>query len=131
MMKKVNLLLIPAAAVLFSACSTAQPSVAPDAKTLKKAGDKYYLVPANTSSPSSAVDDKVIPFYHKIGVAECQKGDITWEELKTADRINAIMRNGSKEEGIALYKKAAKEGKVGCAHPLSNEAYKAYLKEKK
>lgn len=127
-MKRVNLLLIPAAAMLLSACSTAQPSVATDVKTLKKAGDKYYLVPAGTSSPSSAVDDKVIAFYHKIGVADCQKGDITWEELKTADSINAMMRNGTKEEGIALYKKAAKEGKVGCAHPLSDEAYKTYLK---
>ena len=128
MMKKLNLLLIPATAMLFSACSTQQPSLDTNVKTLKKAGGKYYLVPAGTSTPPSAVDDKVIAFYHKVGVADCQKGDITWEEEKTADSINAMMRNGTKEEGIAIYKKAAKAGNIGCAHPLSDKAYQTYLK---
>lgn len=79
--------------------------------------DKKYVVPYGATYTKTPVTNKAIDFYKKIGVKECHYGDITWEDKVTAEAINKIMRHGTKEEGIALYIQAAKDGKVGCASP--------------
>jgi hypothetical protein len=105
-----------AASSLFMGCSTAQPAFDPnDTMVVKSIDGKSYTIPKGTNHTREAVTPKAIEFYKKIGVSDCKEGDITWEEKHTAEAINSILRSGTKEEGIALYKKAASEGKVGCA----------------
>ena len=100
-------------------CGTQEPMINIVKKNVVELDGKKYAVPEGTNYTRQAVTPKAIKFYQSIGVKDCQNGDITWEEKKTADTINTIMRTGTKDEGVAVYKKAAAEGKVGCAHPLS------------
>ena len=100
-------------------CGIQEPMVNSVKKNVVELDGKKYAVPEGTKYTRQAVTPKAIKFYQSIGVKDCQNGDITWEEEKTAEAINTIMRTGTKDEGIAVYKKAATEGKVGCAHPLS------------
>lgn len=79
---------------------------------------KKYSVPSGTDYTREAVTPRMIHFYKSIGVEECQDGDITWEEKTIAEKINSIIRSGTKDSAIALYKKAASQGKIGCSHPL-------------
>ena len=88
---------------------------------MKTVDGKHYMVPVGASTSSYAVDSKVIKRFQEFGVSDCQDGDITWEAYKTANAVNEVMRNGKKEEGIAIYKKAAAEGQIGCASPLSDK----------
>ena len=111
-MKALNVTLISGLALLVIGCSTNEPQVV----TLDNG--KQYSVPTGSSYTKAPVTDKVIQRYTEFGVTECESGDITWEEQKVADAINEVMRNGSKEEGLAIYEKAAKEGTIGCASPL-------------
>ena len=83
-----------------------------DTMVVQTIDGKSYTIPKGTSHTREAVTPKAIKFYKKIGVDNCKDGDITWEEEKTAEAINNILRSGTKEEGIALYRTAASEGKT-------------------
>ena len=130
-MKKLNIMLAAGlGSLLFMGCTSNQPSFDPSNKEIKTVDGKHYMVPAGASVSSYAVDGKVIKRFQEFGVSDCQEGDITWEDQKIADDINAIMRrNANKSEGIAIYRKAASEGKIGCASPLSDTEYQASLKK--
>lgn len=129
-MKKLNIMLVASLGLLlFIGCTSNQPSFDPSNKEIKTVDGKHYSVPYGTSTSNYAVSSKVIKRYQEFGVSDCQDGDITWEDQKTADAINAVMRNGNKSEGLAIYRKAASEGKIGCASPLSDKEYQAYLKQ--
>ena len=107
-------------AFLFIGCnSTSQPQFDPNKLEVKNVDEKQYKVPANTSIGTQALEDqKVIKFYHDIGLSNCKEGDVTWETYETADAVNMVMRSGSKTGGKEIYVKAVSEGKVGCASPL-------------
>ena len=129
-MKKLNIMLAAGlGSLLFMGCTSNQPSFDPSNKEIKTVDGKHYMVPAGASVSSYAVDGKVIKRFQEFGVSDCQEGDITWEDQKIADEINDVMRNGQKSEGITIYKKAATEGKIGCASPLSDKEYQASLKQ--
>ena len=100
-------------------CSTSASNVKAQNTKIVTVEGKKFNVPHGTNYTQEAVTPKAIDFYKSIGVKDCQYGDITWEDMTTADAINKIMRSGTKAEGIALYKKAVREGKVGCASPQS------------
>jgi len=117
------------ASLLFIGCTSNQPAFDPSNKDIKMVEGKPYRVPHGASYSHYAVSNKVIEFYQDIGLSDCQKGDITWEEQKTADAINTVIRKGSKSEGKAIYRKAATEGKIGCSSPLSDKEYQSYLKQ--
>ena len=119
-MKALNVTLISGLALLVIGCSTNEPTVNTANETVTLENGKQYSVPAGSSYTKAPVTDKVIQRYTEFGVTGCKSGDITWEEQKVADAINAVMRNGSKDEGLAIYEKAAKEGTIGCSSPLSN-----------
>ncbi len=108
-------------ALLLIGCSNNQPSFDPNNKEMQTVDGKYYMVPVGVSTSRYVVDSKVIKRYQEFGVSDCQDGDITWEDQKTADAINEVMRNGKKSEGVAIYTKAASEGRIGCASPLSDK----------
>jgi len=99
-------------------CASTEAAVEPMIQTVKLADGKQYNVPINATYTQKAVTPKAIKFYQGLGVTECADGDITWEDKAVADKINKIMRTGSKDEGIALYKQAAKNGSIGCSSPL-------------
>ena len=119
MNKIIKIVTVVTMSLIVVGCSTQEPMVKIIKKDVVEIDGKKYAVPEGTNYTRQAVTPKVIKFYQSIGLKECQDGDITWEEEKTAEAINTIMRTGTKDEGIAVYKKAATEGKVGCAHPLS------------
>jgi len=98
--------------------ASTEATVKTEMQIVKLSDGKQYKVPTNTTYTQKAVTAKAIKFYQSIGAVECKDGDITWEDKVVADKINQIMRTGHKDEGIALYKKAAIEGKVGCSSPL-------------
>ena len=101
---------------LFVGCTSTGPSFnTNDTVVVKTIDGKSYTIPKGTNHTREAVTPKVIKRYTEFGVSNCKDGDITWEEEAFAESINNIMRNGTKEDGIALYRKAASEGKIGCA----------------
>ncbi len=99
-------------------CTDTQPSFDPEHKEIREVDGKQYRVPHAATTSSYAVESKVIKFYQSIGVSNCKEGDITWEDNSVAEAVNSQMRSGSKAEGVEIYRKAAAEGKVGCASPL-------------
>ena len=111
-MKALKVTLLSGMALLLVGCSTNEPQV------VTLANGKQYSVPEGSVYTKAPVTDKAIQRYTELGVKDCQNGDITWEEQSVADRINAVMRTGTKEEGLAIIEKAAKEGTIGCASPL-------------
>ena len=108
-MKALKLTLLSGIAVLAVGCSTYEPTVNTTKQIVTLENGKQYSVPEGSSYTKAPVTDKVIQRYTEFGVEGCQNGDITWEAQNVADSINEVMRTGSKEEGIAIYEKAAKE----------------------
>lgn len=86
---------------------------------VKLENGKSYKIPVGAVYTKDAVTPQAINFYKVMGVSNCKNGDITWEDPVIADRINKIMRSGTKQEGIKLYVEAAKEGTIGCSSPLN------------
>jgi len=123
-MTKLKVMLGAGLALLLIGCTNNQPSFDAGNKEIKIVDGQHYSVPYGASTSRYAVSSKVIKRYQEFGVSDCRDGDITWEDQKTADAINEVMRNGTKSEGIAIYQKAASEGKIGCASPLSNKELK-------
>ena len=115
MNKIIKITTVSAMVFIAVGCGIQEPMVKIVKKDVVELDGKKYAVPEGTNYTREVVTPKVIKFYQKIGVKECQDGDITWEEEATAEAINKIMRTGTKAEGIALYRKSASEDKIGCA----------------
>jgi len=106
-----NRLTLTAAAMtllLATGCSTNQPSFDPSDTTVVSVKGKSYNIPKG-AHPSPYVDDKVIEFYQKIGLKECKKGDMTWEEDRAKEEMGVAISKGDR----SIYKKLAKEGRIG------------------
>jgi PBP1b-binding outer membrane lipoprotein LpoB len=99
---------------LMAGCSTTQPSFDPSNTAVEVVDGKSYNIPQG-AHPSPYVDAKVIAFYQKAGLTECKEGDITWEEEKAKEEMNVAISKGDK----SVYKKLAKEGRIGCASPIA------------
>jgi len=108
-------------AVLVAGCSTNEPSVNTAKQIVTLENGKQYSVPVGASYTKGPVTKGVIKRYTEMGVPGCQEGDITWEMYSVANAINAVMREGTKDEGITIIEKAAKEGTIGCASPVSQK----------
>ena len=102
------------ALVFIAGCSTNQPSFDPSNTTVEVVNGKSFNIPQG-AHPSPYVDEKVIKFYQKIGLTECKEGDITWEEEKAKDEMAIAISKGDR----TIYKKLAKDGRIGCASPLN------------
>ena len=101
------------ALLLMTGCSTNQPSFDPADTAVQVVEGKSYNIPKGAQA-SPYVDAKVIKFYQKIGLTECQEGDITWEEEKAKEEMGVAISNGDK----SIYKKLADQGRIGCASPI-------------
>ncbi len=102
--------------ILATACSTNQPAFDPSDTTVVSVKGKSYNIPKG-AHPSPYVDDKVIEFYQKIGLKECKKGDMTWEEDTAKEEMGIAISKGDR----SIYKKLAKEGRIGCASPIASK----------
>jgi PBP1b-binding outer membrane lipoprotein LpoB len=102
------------ALLLMTGCTANQPSFDPSNTVVEVVDGKSYNIPQG-AHPSPYVDAKVIAFYQKIGLTECKEGDITWEEEKAKEEMNVAISKGDK----SVYKKLAKEGRIGCASPIA------------
>jgi len=94
-------------------CSATQPSFDATNTVVEVVEGKSYNIPVG-AHPSPYVDAKVIKFYQKIGLTECKEDDMTWEEEKAKDEMNVAIGKGDR----SVYKKLAKEGRIGCASPI-------------
>ncbi len=112
-------------ALVFVGCTDNQPTPDLSKTEIKTINGKHYSIPQGTNPSNYAVDDKVIKRFQAFGITDCKEGDVTWEDYQTANAINEVMRDGDKKsKGIAIYKKAASEGRIGCASPLSDAELK-------
>ena len=96
----------------FSGC-TSQPTFDKTDTTVEVVKGKSYNIPKGAHI-SLYVDNEVISFYQEIGLTECKKGDITWEEEKAKEEMGIAISKGDK----SIYKKLAKEHRIGCASAL-------------
>ncbi len=101
------------ALLLMTGCATNQPSFDPSDTAVEVVDGKSYNIPKG-AHPSPYVDAKVIKFYQKVGLTECKEGDITWEEEKAKEEMNVAIGKGDR----SIYKKLAKEGRIGCSSPI-------------
>ena len=90
-----------------------QPSFDPNKTEVKIIDGKSYNIPLG-ATPSPYVDAKVIKFYKKIGLNNCNDGDITWEEKSATDEMSVAIANGDKD----IYRRLAQEGRIGCSSPI-------------
>jgi len=121
-MKVLKISLLTGVVLVLAGCSANEPTMNTEKKIVTLDNGKRYSVPVGSIYTKAPVTDKAIQRYTQLGVKGCQNGDITWEEERVADNINEVMRRGKiKGEGIAIYKKAAKEGHIGCSSPLSDK----------
>jgi PBP1b-binding outer membrane lipoprotein LpoB len=102
--------------LLISGCSSNQPEFDPNHTEVQTVDGKSYNIPLG-ASPSPYVDAKVIKFYQEIGLTNCQEGDITWEEQNAISEMGDAIAKGDK----GIYHKLAKEGRIGCASPISSK----------
>jgi len=113
-MKKISILsLLGLTSFLVLGCSNTQPTFNPSDTVVQNVKGKSYNIPKGAVI-SPYVDDKVISFYQKSGLTECKNGDITWEELSAKEEMATAIAQGDK----SIYKKLAKQGRIGCASPL-------------
>ena len=95
------------------------PTISTSSMQIVKLEDgKSYKVPVGAVYTKAAVSSQAIQFYKVMGVRHCKNGDITWEDPSISNRINKIMRGGTKQEGIAMYVEAAKKSQIGCSSPI-------------
>ncbi len=113
-MKKISILsLLGLTVFLVLGCSSNQPVFDPSDTVVQSVKGKSYNIPKG-AAPSPYVDAKVIKFYNEIGLSECKEGDITWEEEKAKEEMGVAISKGDK----GIYKKLAKEHRIGCASPI-------------
>jgi hypothetical protein len=120
-MKLLGISLLSGVALLLAGCSTNEPAINTTKEIVTLDNAKHYSVPEGSSYTKAPVTDKAIQRYTELGVKDCHNGDITWEDKSVAESINEVMRTGTKEEGLNIIKKAAKEGTIGCSSPLADK----------
>ena len=118
-MKKIHYIVGLGASLLMVGCMNSPTVDKQKMQTVKLADGHSYSVPVGAVYTKAAVTPKAVQFYKVMGVSDCKDGDITWEDPSIADRINKIMRGGTKQEGITMYVEAAKAGEIGCASPIN------------
>ncbi len=101
-------------------CTGSKSSISPEKTHIVKLENaKQYKIPVSAIYTKAPVTPQAIQFYKVMGVGNCKDGDITWEDPSIANRINKIMRSGTKQEGIEMYVNAAKNKEIGCSSPLN------------
>jgi len=111
-MKKTVLLILGAFVV--SGCM-GQPEFNPNTTEVHVVDGKLFNVPTGAIPSPHAATQKEINFFKKSGVKNCHYGDILWEAPSAQRRIDEAIKTGNPD----IHKTLAKEGKIGCASPLS------------
>jgi len=95
-------------------CST-QPDIAIVKNGKHTIDGKQFNIPEGMIPSPHAATQKEINFFKKSGVKNCHYGDILWEAPSAQRRIDEAIKTGNPD----IHKTLAKEGKIGCASPLS------------
>ena len=109
-MKQLWMITIAGLAVV--GCSTVQPSA--HETEMKVIDGKRFEIPAGATTSAHLASDKEIDFYIKSGVAGCQKGDVIWDAKGAQEQIAKAIKEGNPN----IHKTLAKQGLIGCAHPI-------------
>lgn len=117
-MKIVNIVVSSGLTLLLVGCATKGHSINTANHTISLENGKKYIVPVGSSYTKEPVTKGVIKRYTELGVKNCNMGDITWETKSVAEALNNAMREGTKDQGIAIIREAAKEGTIGCASAI-------------
>ena len=110
-----------------------EPAFNPNIQNIVFVDGEPFRIPAGSRSTphtytNAILDQEKMAAYRKNGL-DCRIGDILWMENSVATEGVKIMNSGDEERAYAFVALAAKDGKSGCAHPLSNREYD-YYKEK-
>ena len=101
--------------VMISGCSTSQPSADTAQAEMRVIDGKRFAVPAGATTSAHLATDKEIEFYKKSGVEGCQKGDVIWDAKGAQEQIAKAIKEGNPN----IHKTLAKQGLIGCAHPVN------------
>ncbi|SFZ98588.1 hypothetical protein MNB_SV-5-1571 [hydrothermal vent metagenome] len=112
-MKKTKLISAAALTLLLMVgCATNEPKFNVNDTMTVMHDDKAYNIPKG-SHLSPFTDSKVLEVYTKAGLKNCEKGALTWEENSVSEEIGIAIKQGDKD----IFKKLAKENKIGCVKP--------------
>lgn len=128
-----TLKLILGASFVFFIVGCGEPAFNPNIQNIVFVDGEPFRIPAGSSNTphtftNTTLDQEKMAAYRKNGL-DCRIGDILWIENSVGAEGVKIMNSGDKERAYAFVALAAKDGKSGCAHPLSNREYD-YYKEK-
>lgn len=112
---------ITGVALLFVGCT--QPDFNPANKALVFKNGKPYRVPYNTGYGNTIDNRNDLNYYTSKGARDCRIGDVVWINFDRNKRVT-----NDAEAGLA-FAKAGKEGRLGCAHPLTQREYQFYLNQ--
>jgi hypothetical protein len=109
---KYNMLLVTAA-ILIIGC-TDQPAFDPQATEVQVIDGKQFNIPAGATASEHLATKKEIDFYTKSGVSGCRYGDVIWDAKSAQEQVSEAIKEGNPD----IHKALAKQGLIGCAHPL-------------
>ena len=75
---------------------------------------KVFNIPQGAIASDHPATPQEIAYFKKSGVSDCQEGDITWEMPEAQQAVGDAIAKGDAK----VHSRLAKEGLIGCAHPL-------------
>jgi len=117
--------------LIISGCS--QPGFNPNNQTITFVDGKPYRVPiASTVSPhafTQSKHDQIRLKANRNRGLDCRVGDVVWMEPSVLLKFADILKLQGKQVAIQFIDNAAREGKVGCSHPMSDKEFKYYSQQ--
>ncbi len=112
--RKIIATAVVAATMGLAGCTTNAADPSAQQTAVITVGGKRFAVPAQAKKTAHIGTAEEIDFFKKSGVAECRKGDVVWDTQGAQSAIAEAIKNGD----ASIHKKLAKEGRIGCAHPI-------------
>lgn len=108
-----SMVLLTTVAVLIAGC-TGQPAFDPKKTEVRVIDGKKFSIPAGATASAHVGTKKEIAFFKKSGVEECRDGDVIWDAKTAQEQIAEAIKEGNP----TIHKTLAKQGLIGCAHPV-------------
>lgn len=88
-------------------------------------GKPFHIPNGTVHTNRIYTNSKILSVYRQNGL-DCREGDVFWATPDVAKKGVSIIQSGNMIGGHAYMANASKEGRAGCAHPLSNREYSFY-----
>ena len=109
--------------MLLSGCTGSQPAFNPGDKAITFVNGKPYAIPY--SANYDPMDEYKYKMYKSVGYT-CNMGNVIWGDRRLSPSIN----NAKNEDEIkSIIVTALRQGKIGCAKPLSKQEYQYRLNQ--